>query len=118
VKDTPGHVSHQWAALADAVAWIRASGGTAVVAHPGRYKLTKAEMRQLLADFKESGGAGIEVVTGSHTPDQYLEYARLAREFGFLASRGSDYHGKGESHADLGGLPPLPQGLNPVWHDW
>jgi len=118
VKDTPGHVSHQWAALGDAVAWIRESGGTAVVAHPGRYKLTKAEMRELLADFKEAGGAGIEVVTGSHTPDQYLEYARLAREFGFLASRGSDYHGKGESYADLGNLPPLPQDLKPVWSDW
>jgi predicted metal-dependent phosphoesterase TrpH len=118
VKDTPGHVPHQWAALGDAVAWIRESGGTAVVAHPGRYKLTKAEMRELLADFKETGGAGIEVVTGSHTPDQYLEYARLAREFGFLASRGSDYHGKGESHADLGSLPPLPEGLKPVWNDW
>ena len=118
VKDTPGHVSHQWAALGDAVAWIRESGGTAVVAHPGRYKLTKTEMRELLADFKGAGGAGIEVVTGSHTPDQYHEYARLAREFGFLASRGSDYHGKGESHADLGTLPPLPQGLKPVWNDW
>jgi predicted metal-dependent phosphoesterase TrpH len=118
VKDTPGHVPHQWADLGDAVAWIRDSGGTAVVAHPGRYKLTKAELREFLADFKGSGGAGIEVVTGSHTPEQYLEYARLAREFGFLASRGSDYHGKGESHADLGRLPPLPEGLKPVWHDW
>jgi len=118
VKDTPGHVPHQWAALGDAIAWIRESGGTAVVAHPGRYKLAKTEMRELLADFKGSGGAGIEVVTGSHTPDQYLEYARLARELGLLASRGSDYHGKGESHADLGALPPLPQDLEPVWHDW
>jgi len=118
VKDTPGHVPHQWAALGDAVAWIRESGGTAVVAHPGRYKLTKTEMRELLAEFKACGGAGIEVVTGSHTPDQYLEYARLARELGLLASRGSDYHGKGESHADLGALPPLPQDLKPVWRDW
>jgi len=118
VKDTPGHVAHRWAALGDAVAWIRESGGTAVVAHPGRYKLTKTEMRELLGEFKALGGAGIEVVTGSHTPDQYLEYARLARELGLLASRGSDYHGKGESHADLGALPPLPEGLKPVWHDW
>jgi hypothetical protein len=118
VKDTPGHVPHQWAALADAVTWIRESGGVAVVAHPGRYRFSKAESREFLADFKRCGGAGIEVVTGSHTPDQYLEYARAAREFGFLASRGSDYHGKGESHADLGALPPLPDDLKPVWHDW
>jgi hypothetical protein len=118
VKDTPGHVPHQWAALEDAVGWIRASGGTAVIAHPGRYRLAKSEMREFFAEFRELGGAGIEVVTGSHTPDQYREFARASREFGFVASRGSDYHGKGESHADLGTLPALPQDLKPVWHDW
>jgi predicted metal-dependent phosphoesterase TrpH len=118
VKDRPGYVSHQWASLGEAVSWIRDSGGIAVVAHPGRYKFAKGEMREFFAEFKECGGAGIEVVTGSHTPEQYFEFARSAREFGFLASRGSDYHGKGESHADLGTLPPLPDGLKPVWHDW
>ena len=65
-------------------------------------------MRQFLAEFKDGGGAGIEVVTGSHSPDQYVEFASLAREFGFLASRGSDFHGPDESHVDLGRLPPLP----------
>ena len=118
VKDRPGHVSHQWAILAEAVTWIRESGGVAVVAHPARYKLAKSEMREFLREFKSCGGVGIEVVTGSHTPDQYLEFARAAREFGFLASRGSDYHGKGESHAELGSLPQLPPDLKPVWHDW
>jgi predicted metal-dependent phosphoesterase TrpH len=58
------------------------------------------------------------VITGSHTPEQYGEYARVAREFGFLASRGSDFHGPTESHVDLGRLPPLPADLKPVWHDW
>ncbi|HEX4798314.1 MAG TPA: 3',5'-nucleoside bisphosphate phosphatase [Burkholderiales bacterium] len=118
VKDKPGFVEHRWASLADAVSWIRASGGTAVVAHPGRYKLSKPEMRAFLAEFKDSGGAGIEVVTGSHSPEQYLEFARVAREFGLRASRGSDYHGKGESKADLGALPQLPDDLSPVWRDW
>jgi predicted metal-dependent phosphoesterase TrpH len=118
VKDKPGYVPHQWAALADAVNWIRASGGLAIIAHPGRYPLGRAEMREFFGEFKDSGGAGIEVVTGSHAPDQYFEFARSAREFGFLASRGSDYHGKGESRFDLGMLPSLPDGLTPVWHDW
>ena len=118
VKDKPGYVPHQWALLADAVGWIRASGGIAIIAHPGRYPLSRAEMREFLGEFKDSGGAGIEVVTGSHAPDQYAEFARSAREFGFLASRGSDYHGKGESRFDLGMLPSLPDDLKPVWHDW
>jgi predicted metal-dependent phosphoesterase TrpH len=118
VKGKPGYVPHQWAALADAVDWIRASGGSAVLAHPGRYKVTRDEMKDLLAEFRDRGGAGIEVITGSHAPEQYAEYARLAREFGLLASRGSDFHGPGESRIDLGGLPPLPEDLKPVWHGW
>ena len=118
VKDRPGYVAYQWASLPDAVGWIRSSGGLAVVAHPGRYRFAKAQMRGFLAEFKDCGGAGIEVVTGSHAPEQYLEFARYAREFGLLASRGSDYHGEGESRAGLGALPSLPEGLKPVWHDW
>ena len=39
----------------------------------------------------------------------------LAREYGFMASCGSDFHGPGESYVDLGRLAPLPQGLTPVW---
>ncbi|MGB7543136.1 MAG: 3',5'-nucleoside bisphosphate phosphatase [Burkholderiales bacterium] len=118
VKGKPGYAPHEWAALADAVSWIRASGGVAVIAHPGRYKLSPHEMRALLSEFRDCGGAGIEVVTGSHAPEQYGVFARLAREFGLLASRGSDFHGAGESRAELGSLPPLPQDLKPVWHDW
>ena len=118
VKDRPGYVPHQWASLPEAVGWIRASGGVAIIAHPGRYKYERAEMRELFSEFKDCGGAAIEIVTGSHTPEQYHEFAKSARQFGFLASRGSDYHGMGESRADLGKLPPLPDGLKPVWHDW
>jgi predicted metal-dependent phosphoesterase TrpH len=118
VRGKPGYVPQQWADLADAVAWIRASGGRAVVAHPGRYNLSREELRRFLAEFKAAGGEGIEVVTGSHSPDQYATFARLARELDFLASRGSDFHGPEESHVDLGRLPPLPADLKPVWHDW
>jgi len=118
VKGKPGFVPHQWASLGDAVSWIRASGGIAVVAHPGRYNFSKPELHAFLAEFRDCGGAGIEVVTGSHSPEQYFEFARIAREFGFTASRGSDYRGKGESRADLGTLPQLPYDLKPVWHDW
>ena len=111
----PGFVPHQWAPLADAIAWINAAGGVAVVAHPGRYKLQKVEMSQLLAEFKDLGGRSIEVMTGSHSPPQFKEYAVRAKEFGLLASRGADYHGPGESHYEPGRVPLLPEDLTPVW---
>jgi predicted metal-dependent phosphoesterase TrpH len=118
VAGKPGYVPHEWAALADAVGWIRASGGRAVVAHPGRYRLSPERLREFFVEFIDAGGEAVEVVTGSHTRAQYGEYARLARELGLLASRGSDFHGPDESEIDLGALPPLPPDLKPVWHDW
>lgn len=117
-KGKPGYVSHPWAELSEAIGWIVAAGGIAVIAHPGRYRLTPAERRELYVAFKELGGAGIEVVSGVHSPDQAREFAGIAREFGFLASRASDFHGPGESWIDLGRMAPLPPDLKTVWADW
>jgi len=117
-KGKPGYVSHAWAELPEAVGWIRAAGGIAVIAHPGRYRLTPAERRELYIAFKESGGQGIEVVSGSSNESEIREYAGIAREFGFLASRASDFHGPGESYIDLGRMVQLPADLKPVWAEW
>lgn len=118
VKGKPGYVPHEWASLADAVQWICGAGGIAVIAHPGRYKLGANPMRRLLGEFKELGGQGLEVVTGNHTPEQVRHYAGLAKNFGLAGSRGSDYHGPGESYALPGKLPPLPEGVRAVWEMW
>jgi 3',5'-nucleoside bisphosphate phosphatase len=123
VKGKPGYVPHHWASLADAIGWICGSGGVAVLAHPGRYmmgpkSMGRTTMRELLGEFVGLGGQAIEVVTGSHTPAQYAEFARYAGEFGLLASCGSDYHGPGESFHDLGRLPDFPIGCRPVWEAW
>jgi predicted metal-dependent phosphoesterase TrpH len=114
----PGYVKHAWATLSQALGWIRAAGGQAVLAHPGRYSVDGAQMRQLLGEFRDSGGDAIEVLSSSHTYAQTSEYARYARVFGLLASSGSDYHGPGESRVDLGAMPDLPAGIVPVWKDW
>jgi len=114
----PGYVPHRWATLGAAVGWIRGAGGVAVVAHPGRYRFSALAQDALFDEFKQLGGVAIEVTTGSHTPDQYDEYAKIANRYGFLASRGSDFHGPGESRVDLGHLPPLPDSVTPVWHNW
>ena len=114
----PGYVPHRWATLQEAVGWIRGAGGCAVVAHPGRYDFNDLVLDALLSEFKQLGGIGVEVVTGSHTPDEFAVYAGVARKYGLLASRGSDFHAPGESHTDLGALPPLPPSVVPVWHDW
>ncbi|MCC7643906.1 MULTISPECIES: 3',5'-nucleoside bisphosphate phosphatase [unclassified Janthinobacterium] len=114
----PGYVEHRWATLAEAVGWIRGAGGVAVIAHPGRYRFSDMAQGVLFDEFKQLGGVAIEVVTGSHSPDQYPEYAQLANAYGFLASRGTDFHAPGESRVDFAKLPPLPANVTPIWHDW
>ncbi|WP_457443546.1 3',5'-nucleoside bisphosphate phosphatase [Roseateles sp. P5_E4] len=111
----PGFVPHKWAALKDAVGWITRAGGVAVIAHPGRYGFTPTEEYALITEFMAHGGRGIEVVTGSHTPAEFVQYADTAIEFGLLASRGSDFHCPEESRIDLGTLPALQGRLTPVW---
>jgi predicted metal-dependent phosphoesterase TrpH len=114
-KGKPGYVPHTWASLPDAIGWIVGSGGVAVIAHPGRYKLSNQELYALFEEFRGLGGQAIEVITGSHTPDQYGRFARYARKFGFAASRGSDFHGPGETRMKIGALQALPEDLTPVW---
>lgn len=111
----PGYVPHRWAALGDAVDWITQSGGVAVIAHPGRYKLTPNEEYALFTEFKAHGGQGVEVMTGAHGQADYAKYAGFCQEFGLAASRGSDFHSPEESHTDLGQLPDLPGSVTPVW---
>lgn len=114
-KGKPGYVNHSWASIEDALGWIHGAGGIAVIAHPGRYRLSRAERQALFATFRDLGGRGIEVISGAHREDQIAEFAGVAREFGFVASRASDFHGPGESWIDLGRLPALPDDLTPVW---
>ncbi len=111
----PGFVPHRWAALGDAIRWIRDSQGVAVIAHPARYGFSPTEEYALFTEFKNHGGQAVEVVTGSHSAQEAIVYADMAREFDLAASRGSDFHSPDESHADLGSLPWLPGNLTPVW---
>jgi 3',5'-nucleoside bisphosphate phosphatase len=112
----PGFVPHRWASLSDAVKWITQAGGAAVIAHPARYGFSPNEEYALFSEFKAHGGQGVEVLTGSHSAAEALKYAETAKEFGLVASRGSDFHSPDESHCELGSLPLLTGDLTPVWH--
>jgi hypothetical protein len=116
-RGNPGYVEHEWTTLENAVGWIRASGGMAVIAHPGRYAFNARELHLLLDAFRTLGGEGIEVITGSHHPSEYGKFADLARAFGLKASRGADFHAPDEG-IDIGRLPALPHYCQPVWQGW
>ncbi len=118
VRGKPGYVPGQWAELGEAVGWIKGAGGQAVIAHPARYKISSSVLRKLVEEFKECGGEGIEVLSGSHSRDDAMKLSRLAQQAEIKASAGSDYHGPENPWVELGRLPPLPENCTPIWHDW
>ncbi|MBI1423141.1 MAG: PHP domain-containing protein [Gammaproteobacteria bacterium] len=115
VRNKPGYVPGEWADLEEALQWIHQAGGLAVLAHPARYPLSGQRLRQLLTAFREAGGVGLEVVSGSHSQGDILRFAELAAHYGFYASRGSDYHGPENAYADPAYLPALPPQCRPIW---
>ncbi len=115
VPGKPGYVRGDWASLEDAVSWILAANGLAVIAHPARYRFTRTKLQQLILDFKRAGGVGLEVVSGSHSADESRHMAVVAREHELMASCGSDFHGPEKPWVQLGRLRPLPLNCHPVW---
>lgn len=114
----PGFVEHEWARLHEAVAWITDAGGVAVLAHPGRYEMGPETLRVLLIEFKRLGGTALEVASGCHGAADVSRFGRLAKEHGYLASCGSDYHATNEGAREPGLNGDLPFGCEPVWTRW
>ena len=115
VRGKPGFVGGQWAPMEDALRWITDAGGLPVIAHPARYGLTRTKLNLLVSEFREAGGMGIEVVSGSHSRDETLHMAAVARSHNMFASCGSDYHGPEKPWVELGRLRELPDGCTPIW---
>ena len=115
VKGKPGYVHNEWVSMERALGWIRQAGGLAVIAHPARYRLTRSKLNRLVGEFREAGGVGLEVVSGSHSRDETRHMAAVCREHRLFASSGSDYHGPEKPWVELGRLRSLPDGCIPIW---
>ncbi len=110
-----GDVNSAWCALDAGVAAIVNSGGVAVLAHPDHYKMTRTKLLALMTDFKEAGGQAIEVISGRQHKNITEKLTQIAKDKGFYASLGSDFHRPLSYAADVGELPPLPAAVKPVW---
>ncbi|WP_442915617.1 PHP domain-containing protein [Marinobacter sp. C2H3] len=115
----PGDVRAFWPPLEDVVAWILEAGGVPVLAHPRKYKMTATRLRDLVRDFQEAGGQGLEVMTSGQSPADLSFLADLCEKRGLWASQGSDFHFPGAPWCELGqGMGQalrLPDRLEPVW---
>ena len=82
-KVTPEHV----------LKMITDAGGTAILAHPYSYKLSKSEVETLLDYLIPLGLSGMECYYSTYDNGQTQELRSIAYQKGLLVSGGSDFHG-------------------------
>ena len=111
----PGGIRVEWKNIDEVVGWIHAAGGQAVLAHPFRYRMTQTKIKNMLIDFKEVLGDGVEVVTATSTDEEITLSNRWAQEYKLLSSCGSDYHGWPNQRIQMGCLKDLPNLDNAIW---
>jgi len=98
----PAYVARELPTPADAVSWIRAAGGVAVLAHPTWAKVSGEGLNTLLTTLKGDGLGGIEVHYSTHTKRQTTEYLDLAKRLDLLVTGGSDFHGITKPDIEVG----------------
>jgi predicted metal-dependent phosphoesterase TrpH len=98
----PAYVARELPLPADAIAWIRAAGGVAVLAHPTWAKVSGEGLTALLTTLKADGLGGIEVHYSTHTKRQTMEYLDLAKRLTLLVTGGSDFHGITKPDIEVG----------------
>ena len=111
----PGGVRVEWKNIDEVVGWIHAAGGQAVLAHPFRYRMTNTKIKNMIIDFKEVMGDGIEVVNATSTDEEISLSNQWAKEYKLLSSCGSDYHGWKNQRIQIGCLRELPDLDNAIW---
>ena len=114
-KGKRAHVKPQWISIEEAIEWIHDAGGKAVLAHPAHYDMTTKWLRKLVAEFKQSGGDGIETTHARINPEKRKLIVELAMEHNLQASAGFHFVSR---WTELGKNLGLPEHLTPIWHDW
>ncbi len=85
-----------------AVELIHAAGGTAVLAHPCLYKMSRETLIRMIEEMLIPGLDGIEAVYSCNQGSDEKDYREIAEKYGLLLSGGSDFHGANKPHIHLG----------------
>ncbi len=81
-----------------AIDCIHASGGIAVLAHPGRITLAPKEKEETMEKLIAWGLDGIECYYTTHTEKETEYFTQFAKKRGLLITGGSDTHVEDETH--------------------
>jgi predicted metal-dependent phosphoesterase TrpH len=116
----PAYVPRLLPSPAEAIQWIKAAKGLAVLAHPTWIKTSEGTLSDLVRQLKGAGLDGVEVHYSTHTARQTREYLGLANQLGLLVTGGSDFHGVTKPDIEVGlgrGTLHVPDSLLPKLKD-
>jgi predicted metal-dependent phosphoesterase TrpH len=87
----------------EAIAQIRAAGGVAVLAHPGRFRGDGDTIEDSVIErYVAAGLQGIEVFYSRHSEAMIAHYRALAERLGLVMTGGSDCHGENADESFMG----------------
>lgn len=86
-RGKPGYVPSTHVTPHEAIERIGASGGIAVLAHPGRLK-----DRAIIDELAGVGLHGLEVFYPLHDPSDISAFREQAKRYGFVMTAGADFH--------------------------
>ena len=112
----PAYVPRVLPSPAEAIRWIKAARGLAVLAHPTWVKVAEQSLVDLVRQLKADGLDGVEVYYSTHAARQTREYLGLAQQLGLLVTGGSDFHGITKPDIEVGigkGTLHIPPSLLP-----
>lgn len=99
----PAYVDRKTLTGPEAAVLARRSGAVPIMAHPHTLRLDNAsEFEGRLSELKNAGLIGMEVIYPSYEEAERKLYRRVAKDYGFVASGGSDFHGSYKPHIGLG----------------
>ena len=102
-KGKPAYVERDRLPVLKAIEIIVESGGLPVMAHPGYIEMDRETLKEFFKRMKGHGLAGIEIYYPTHTSSMVERLKSYAREFRLVVTGGTDYHGRNNEAAPVGG---------------
>jgi hypothetical protein len=101
-RGRPAYADRRRLSPENSIQLIHDAGGLAVLAHPFTLGLNRVELRRQVRKMVDCGLDGIEVYYSEHSVERQQEYLKLVKDYGLVATGGTDYHGDVSPDISLG----------------
>ncbi|MEN8114224.1 MAG: PHP domain-containing protein [Actinomycetota bacterium] len=98
----PAYVERDRLTAIQAIELTAASGGVTSIAHPLTINPGNSTLQSLFTELRDVGLGGLEAYYPEHPPHIRTQLAEIAADLDLAATGGSDYHGAGKPHLQIG----------------